>query len=188
MTNDPETSLTKARLQARQLASSDGAAWGGSRAALDRIAAAPYVVPLLYVAAAASGNRGFLAVLVTMTALGYFASGRDLFAPDHSDDEPVRGSAMWTALGWQAAGLAPWLVLPLIWSSLSTPRLTLALPLLAAWGMAGLLLSDGKGATLWARGRTSRYGLLVVISGGLWAFALLIVGLILLIKASHPLR
>lgn len=147
-----------------------------------------FVSPLLYVPAAISGNRVFLAIIsvVWMTAQVLF--GVVLLVGDMPDDPRPRGVAFWQALAGLAVGLAPWVALPLIWTSLTTWQLLLLVPALTAWGVASLIWSAGDGASLGKRMMTSELTILAPVIGGLWAFAAFVIGLVLLVKASHPLR
>ena len=188
MENEPDESAAKVQLHLRQLTSNNISGFGRSNRDLQLVLASPYLEPIFYVVLVAWGDRSFLGLFFALVWMGYLATGIALLIPGVVRDQPPRGPAMLTALAWQAAGLAPWLVLPLVWSSLTTSALIVAFPIFAAWGMAGLLFADGEGTSLKARARTSECRILAMIAGGLWAFALFVAGLIVIIKASHPLR
>lgn len=157
-------------------------------AAHTRAAGGQYVAPLLYVPAAISGNRLFLAIIAGAWTISQLLFGVVILIGDEPDDPRPSGVAFWQALAGLVVGAAPWLVLPFAWTSLTTGGLLLLVPALAVWGVASLIWSAGEGASLGDRIMTSPLRILAPVMGGLWAFAAFVVGLVLLIKAAHPLR
>jgi hypothetical protein len=149
--------------------------------------AALFASPLLFVPAAISGNRLLLALTAGAWVIGQVGSGLAVFVGDRFDDDRPTGAAFWRAAVGQAAGLIPWLLLPLAWPSLTTWGLLLLVPTLAAWSLACLSLSAGEGTSLLARFGNSPFRGLVLAIGGIWAFVGFVIGLVLLIKALHPL-
>jgi hypothetical protein len=150
-----------------------------------------FALPLLYIPAALYGNRMLLAVIAGAWVIAQVANGVGLIVPDpyfpgQTEGYP-RGAAVRPAILAQLVGLAPWLLVPFAWSSLSTAALLVALPLAAAWGTAWLTISGGEGPGLLTRCRASLYREMAVVVAGLFGFAAFILLVIFAIKALHPL-
>jgi hypothetical protein len=158
----------------------DGRSWFLARPSLGI-----FVAPFLYVPAAISANRSFLAIVAGVWLLGQVTAGILLLIGDGDDETPT---GMGPAIGAQLIGIAPWVPLIFAWSALTTMVLTGLLPLLAAWGTLALLISGGAGARLGQRIRGSTYRLVALVTTGVFGFAGFVVALMLLIKALHPLR
>ena len=192
MENDQDASLAtakvKAAIQRLRPQSTGGPDSRASGSRLEFLIMMPIMNPIFFVIGAARADESLLGTFMLLTWAGYLVNGLVFYFPGEIREQPLEGQAARTALIWQVVGLLPGLGLAPIWSSLSTGGMIAVYPALCVWMTVCLLFAFGQGAIPWERARTSDYRIMAMIAGGLWVFALFIVGLVLLVKAAHPLH
>lgn len=144
-------------------------------------ASALFVAPFFFAVAAAGNSRPWLALTVLTWIFGQIFSGLLLFFGG-DPEPPPKG-----AIRFQLLGFGPWIVLPLLWSAIPTIGLLWLVLAMCAWSQSLLFLSGGRGETLRERAETSDCRLDAIVVVSLYGFVGLILGLILLIRAFHPL-